>query len=335
MRKDYKTDILEELRNKNVPVTVHWELTNRCNENCIHCLRDTRRVKELPLREIKDILLQLKKEGCFVVTFSGGEPFLRKDFSDILEFVRQHQFKIRILTNGTLINLKNIRLLNKIKPKLVQVSIYGATPKMHDSITRLKGSFAKSMNAVRLLEKYKIPFRIATMCLNKNFPELLELKKRGKSRKWNMLFDFQIFPTYLKKKAPIHLRTTDEQIAFARRKKILTWPCDLKPQDRKKRSPISLFNYTPFISAQGDLHPSVLMRIKLGNLRKSSFHDIWHNSLKVKRLRRISEKQFDCFYCKYYTSCCRVPEMAYLEQGNFLVKAKEICRINRIVQEPE
>jgi len=332
MKRDRKVDILKELRNKNVPVDVHWELTNRCNENCIHCLRDNRKVRELTLKEIKDIMLQLKKEGCFTLTFSGGEPFLRKDFRDILEFAYQQQFKVKILTNGTLINQKYIGLLKKIKPIFIQLSLYGASSQMHDSITQVKGSFKKTMKAIRLLEEHQITVKIMVMCLNRNFPELLALKRMAKKRKWNIVFDFQIFPTYLKKKAPIHLRTTDEQIAFARRKKILTWPCDLKPQDRKKRPPVSLFNYTPSISVQGDLHPSVLMRIKLGNLRKSSFHDIWHNSAKVRRLRSISEKQFDCFYCKYYTFCCRVPEMAYLEQGNFLVKSKEICRINNLVQ---
>ncbi|MDP3143555.1 MAG: radical SAM protein [Candidatus Omnitrophota bacterium] len=334
MKRNHKTDLVRELKNRNIPVEAQWELTNRCNENCIHCLRDKRKVRELTLSEIKDIILQLKGEGCLTLSFSGGEPFLRKDFPKILEFANQHNFRIRILSNGLLIDSKVVKFLKKIsRIQFVQISLYGATSQMHDSITRVNGSFKKTMKTIRILDKHKVPFRISAMSFNKNFPELFRMKKMGKKQGWKIIFDFQIFPSFMGSSEPISLRADDEQLRLARKKKLLTWPCDVKPKDRKERTPINLFNFSPCISAEGTVYPSVLLRIKLGSLRRRSFHDIWRNSAKIKWLRNFSEKDFDCYRCMYYNSCCRMPEMAYLEQGDFLVKAKEICRMNKIAQQ--
>jgi len=272
MKKQLNTDIVQILEKKKVPVNIHWIITNRCNERCIHCLRDNRKVKELSLEQIKNIILHLKQEGCFNLAFSGGEPFIRKDFMEILAFSRKEQFAVSVLSNGTLLNEKKIRLLKKIRPQSVQLSLYGATAKMHDSITGAKGSFVKTINAIRLLKKYKIPFGLVGMGLNKNFSELFQLKEMARKNHWSIFFDFTIFPAYTGSLHPLNLRASDEQLRIARQRKLLRWRSDLPVKQRDTKSPITVFEHIPAITAEGDVLPTLLTRIKLGNLRQRSFH---------------------------------------------------------------
>ncbi len=72
-----------------VPLSAHLDLTWRCNERCIHCYLDHNDHGELTTAEVKDILEQLAAAGTFFLILSGGEPLLRKDFFEIVEYARR------------------------------------------------------------------------------------------------------------------------------------------------------------------------------------------------------------------------------------------------------
>ncbi|MFH1381236.1 MAG: radical SAM protein, partial [Candidatus Omnitrophota bacterium] len=92
-------------RNSKFPLKAMFELTYRCNFRCVHCyVAADKKKKELGIEEVKVILDQLKKAGCFHVGFTGGELFLRKDIFKILNYAKQSGFRISILTNGFLID---------------------------------------------------------------------------------------------------------------------------------------------------------------------------------------------------------------------------------------
>jgi len=318
------------------PISVQWELTNKCNLDCIHCLRDKRDVKELNTDEVKDIITQLKKENCLGLTFTGGELFLRKDVFDIIEFARQSQFRVIILTNGTLLNEDKIKRLKRLNITIIQVSLHGITPSMHDSITQVKGSFAKTMNAISLFRKYKIPFRVATMALNKNFDQLKALKRLAHKQKWEIIIDFSLAPTFLREKYPLNLRTADKQVRQAYKQRILKWPNRQKSRGSKSKRRIHINSaklYSSYISAHGDVYASIYFRKTLGNLRKQSLNHIWHHSKTLNWMRNLKKEEFDCYNCKYYNSCCWCAHAGYLEQGDIRKAPKQMCRINRIVRE--
>ncbi|MDP2939182.1 MAG: radical SAM protein [Candidatus Omnitrophota bacterium] len=325
--------LINKVEKANMPFNVEWELTNRCNLDCLHCLRDRRTDNELSTEEIKDIFLQLRKENCFNLTFTGGEAFLRKDLFEILHFAKKLEFAISVYSNGTLLNEKDIKLLKKLNLAAVQISLYGATKEVHDSITRVRGSFDKTMSAIRLLKKHKVPFSIVTMAFNRNFSELRQIRKMAKQNKWDILFDFVIYPALQGDNSPLCLRTTSEQLGLAFKYKLSSWR-----EDRvgmfKKAPPIGFKSLSGLhLSSAGKVYPSVLLRIEIGDLRKDTFHNIWHNSPKLKWLRSLVKEDFECFHCKWYNDCCWKIEMAYLEQGDLFTAPKEICRINRIFHE--
>jgi len=163
---------------------IQWHPTERCNWHCKHCYRESRFVKELDFKSLKDILRQcLQLLNAINITgprvhmnICGGEPFLRKDLFKLLTLIDKHKdlFRVQILTNGSLItdeiskDLKKIRTLSPI-----QVSLEGLQD-TNDEV-RGKGSFEKVVKAINLLKKNNIPTRVSLTLTRKNLPEIEKL----------------------------------------------------------------------------------------------------------------------------------------------------------------
>lgn len=87
------SNLLEEVTDKaerlNIPLSVQLDLTYRCNERCVHCYLDHQDYGEMTTAEIKHLLEEMAEAGVFILTLSGGEIMLRKDFFEILEYARR------------------------------------------------------------------------------------------------------------------------------------------------------------------------------------------------------------------------------------------------------
>ncbi|UCE33158.1 MAG: radical SAM protein, partial [Deltaproteobacteria bacterium] len=146
-----KTETLPRL-----PFRGNLDLTYRCNNNCRHCwvripARSPERHRELSLDEIKDIVDEARKMGCRHWRISGGEPMLRPDFAEILDYVTSKAGSYSLNTNGTLITPEIARLMRRKGAKMVV--LYGATAEVHDHITRNPGSFEALMQGVAYLKE--------------------------------------------------------------------------------------------------------------------------------------------------------------------------------------
>src|SRR3989442_15353152 len=86
-----------------VPISVHLDVTYRCNERCVHCYLDHDDHGEMTTAEIKGVLEQLADAGVFFLTFSGGEVFMRRAFLERGEDARQLQFNVQVKTKAVLI----------------------------------------------------------------------------------------------------------------------------------------------------------------------------------------------------------------------------------------
>ena len=86
-----------------VPMSVHFDITYRCNERCVHCYLDHDDHGEMTTAEIKRVLDELADAGTFFLTFSGGEVLMRRDFFELLEYARSLMFAVRIKTNAVMI----------------------------------------------------------------------------------------------------------------------------------------------------------------------------------------------------------------------------------------
>lgn len=146
------------------PVSVFWDITSECNLRCAHCYHLDGQIheNELSTEEIKRVLEELLAFGVEIVTFSGGEPLLRKDFLEIVGHAGSIGFKsVTIATNGTLIDRGIARLL-KLENLNVQVSIDGDLAEIHDSIRGVKGAFDQAIKGIKLLQEEGINVSVCT-----------------------------------------------------------------------------------------------------------------------------------------------------------------------------
>jgi len=314
-----------KFRRNNVPVHFSISLTNKCNLKCIHCLRLKESKNEISTAQVKDFLTQLSREGCLCVTLTGAEPFMRKDFFEIAGFARKLGFALRILSNGTSIDKRTVQRLKKLSCEL-RITLYGITARTHDSITGVKGSFDKTIKGFELLEKAKISFDIAVVVLRNNFFEIESLQRELKKRKWEFRNDFVIYPSLDGSLDPLGLRITNEQLASAIKKRLIDARDGTTTHNDKKKALSDAARLNGYISSKGKVYPSFFLKTEIGDLKKNSLHDIWHNSPVVRKLRELPLTKVPCARCAHRRTCNRDLGLIENKAGRITV-ATEWCRI--------
>ncbi len=172
------------------PVMVSWEITKSCNLNCSHCASQLMDGRELDTEEALCLIDHLHECGVFILSFSGGEPFLRPDLFTLLGRARERGIEIGITTNGTLLDENTVQRLGLLTPFNIHISIDGIGD-VHDSFRNRKGVFESSVRSLKLLQKYKIPCGITTSVTKRNFHDLDNIKefvKQSNIRSWEIFF---------------------------------------------------------------------------------------------------------------------------------------------------
>lgn len=156
-----------------------WEITSKCNMKCIHCGSDCNsfeKGKELTTAECLAVVEDLTSLGCKIVFLSGGEPLLRKDLGTILSAIVMSGMKLAFVSNGYLLNENTIDLISQYRPLAYGISIDAADSYLHDYIRGIKGSFQHVKDAIKLLQKHKIPPSIVTTLHKLNYNQLHKIR---------------------------------------------------------------------------------------------------------------------------------------------------------------
>lgn len=168
--------------------TLDMELTERCNLNCIHCYinqpadNDSIKKQEISTETIKAVLSEAAALGCLSVRFTGGEPLLREDFSEIYLFSRKLGLKVRLFTNATLVTPNLVEIFGRIPPlEKIEITVYGMKKNSCEAVTRTPGSFKAAFDGIHLLRCHHIPFELKTAVLPPNQHELLEFEALANS----------------------------------------------------------------------------------------------------------------------------------------------------------
>lgn len=153
-----------------------WNITEKCNLNCMHCSEKKHSFgEELSTEEALDLAGQIGGLGVEWVTFTGGEPFCREDWDKIALRLWEQGVKVEIISNGTFVDEALIGKLKKSHVRHVALSVDG-TKEVHDRI-REKGVFAQCGNAFGLLKKAGISRAAVTTLMKHNLGELKTLKE--------------------------------------------------------------------------------------------------------------------------------------------------------------
>ena len=306
-----------------VPLSVQLDLTYRCNERCIHCYLDHDDHGEMTTAEIKGVLRQIADAGVFFLTLSGGEVLVRRDFFEIVEYGRSLLFNIKVKTNGVLITKASAHRLAELGVEDIQLSVYSHIAAVHDGITKLPGSFARTVNAIVLLQSAGIKVTIANILMCQNVADHDGVRRLAHEIGAHYTVDPTITPMMDGDRSVLQHRISGHQLAGIFRNPDLVGnveefcapPLPLD-DDVRDGLPCSAGHTACYISPYGDVFPCVQFPLPCGNVKRERFIDIWQNSAQLQEVRSIRGRDLTtCSSCSHLGSCTRCPGLAYLE-GN-------------------
>jgi radical SAM protein with 4Fe4S-binding SPASM domain len=133
------------------PIRMDLALTFRCQNDCVHCYTGgPHETPELTTEQWKKIIDKLKNIGIFLLTFTGGEPTLREDLPELLKYAQEKGAVTGLITNGRRLKDKNyVQKLVDAGLDFVQVTLESHDSKVHDQITRVKGSWKETVEGIK------------------------------------------------------------------------------------------------------------------------------------------------------------------------------------------
>jgi len=139
-------------RGLDAPICLTWELTYACNLACVHCLSSSgkRDPRELSTEQCKAIIDELERMQVFYVNIGGGEPTVRPDFWELVDYATEHHVGVKFSTNGVRITAEVAERLAASDYVDVQISLDGATAEVNDAV-RGAGSFDMAIRALENL----------------------------------------------------------------------------------------------------------------------------------------------------------------------------------------
>ncbi len=345
-----ETPVMDRLIRRTVeqhlPLNVHFDLTYRCNERCVHCYLDHDDYGEVTTAEVKAVLDQLAAAGTLFLTFSGGEIFLRKDFFELLEYARQLHFDVSLKTNALLVTAERAARLRALGVRRIQISIYSADPAVHDAITKVRGSFERSLRAIRFLQTQGLQVKIACPLMKQNLTAFRSVQQLAEELGVPYILDLTITPKMDGDMGLLALRNTGHDLLPVLQDPVLN-PRVKGDQEVMQSAPAvgsavssglesSAYEDIPcsaghnscYISPYGDVYPCVQMPLPTGNLRQQGFEEVWYGSGEMRRVRSVRESQLPvCSTCSIRQYCERCPGLAQMEGGDLLGAYERACEL--------
>jgi len=329
------------------------EVTERCNNNCIHCninrpLSDENaRRRELTASELKEILVAAVTLGCLDVRYTGGEPLVREDFEEIYLFTRRLGMRVYLFSNATLIDDHWADLLARVPPlEPIEITLYGMTRQSYEGVSRAPGTYEAAWAGVRRLQERNVPFIVKGTILPPNKHEREDFIEWAKSLPW--MDDKPSFTTYYDLRAR---RDSDRRNRLIKRLR-LTPAQGMKALGEDKESYKEEMREfcAKFIGPQGDKLYTCGAGIRSGtvdakgyfqpclatrnpehiyNLRDGSLRDaLTHFFPEMREIRAANPEYLRrCAVCFLKGLCEQCPAKSYMEHGTPDTPVEYLCDI--------
>lgn len=328
--------------------SVMLELTYRCSEKCIHCynIGATRNdeevshradIKELTLDDYKQIIDELYEHGLIKVCLSGGDPFSCSFVWNIIDYLYQKDIAIDIYTNGQLL-VNNVKKLAGYYPRLVGISIYSGKADVHDAITRIKGSWEKSMEVVRQLTDLAVTTELKCCVMRPNVKSYWQVSEIAK--KYGAVAHFEISITDSiegDKCASKFLRLTPAMLEVVLRDdNIPLYVGQEAPNYGGQQKDLNVNacgagENTFCITPDGNLIPCCAFHLSFGNLKQQNLSEILANRKQLKEWQNLKLSDYEeCGrhnYCDYCNLCAG---NNHTEHGTPLKAGENNCYLAKI-----
>ena len=296
------------------PQKVYIHLTNICNQDCIYCYNKEHRVhksNDLTTAEIKKIIEEVKNLGGTEISFTGGEPLLRKDLEEILRFTFECGLKSYVITNGSVNDDKTVDTVARYV-NFINVSLDSAREYEHDTV-RGEGTWRKSVTFIeKLVARGRNDVFARAVVTKHNIDNILEYPAFVKSlgcalapisvylpnsideiEKYDLLPDMDRYWDVI--------QTYDELLTSEFEK------TNFLDEYFENNTNCGMGNGIISIDSNGDVYPCQSLhfdKFKAGNIKDSSLTEVGNNSPQLKMIRdwRIIDVT-DCAICSYAKVC--------------------------------
>ena len=320
------------------PVNVTWEITLRCNLRCVHCLSSSGDASggELTTAECMKLIDDMTALKVFQVNIGGGEPFIREDFLDLLDYCHGKGLVTCVSTNGSVIDNGIAKGLSAMNMLYLQVSLDGADEDTNDRI-RGKGTYKRVLSAIEALKANRVKFSINTVLTRTNFEQLETL--RAMAGEYGAELRVSRFrPSGRGKSSKAALGPSADQLEYfaewlERHELVKTGDSFFcLTSDHRRHKGLDMCGaakMTCCVSPEGNVYPCAFLQetpFLSGNLRQESFKEIWDNSGVLNQFRNIDVKS--CVEC-YRFDVCRggCPAVAYHTYNDINMPDPE-CLVN-------
>lgn len=332
------------------PVVV-WNVGRRCNLRCVHCYSQSKNIEypdEITTKEAKGLLDDLAQFGAPVILFSGGEPLLRKDLSELIAYAREKGLRAVISTNGTLITREKAEELKKLGLSYVGISLDGLK-ETNDRFRGVQGAFDAALLGIRncLEAEIKVGLRFTINKRNADdIPGIFDLIEEENiprvcfyhlvySGRGSNLINEDLNHDETKRVVDLIMDRTKALHDHGKKIEVLTVDnhadgpyvyLRLLKEDPKRAEEVyellkmnegnSTGKGIGCVSWDGDVHPDQFWRqYVLGNIRERRFSEIWtdtSNEFLVKLKDKKNYIKGRCANCKWLDIC----------GGNFRARAE-------------
>lgn len=317
----------------NLPAELHMDLTDRCNEACVHCYIPKGGGMTMPTELALKVLREFREMEGLSVYFSGGECMLHPDFAVILREAKRLGLNIIVMSNLTLCDASMVELLKEIDPQFVNVSLYSMKAGEHDAITQVSGSWAKTMTAIRSLKDAGVHVRLATPILRQNKSAVEELQKFAAEMKMHDVIECDIIGrTNHDCSNQCHALDLNEAEEVIRRyrqsfchEKLDALRCEAEARV------CEVGDFKLNVNAHGDYYPCDGGHgLFLGNAAVDTLSDVWRGE-KLNTLRRLKNRDFPkCVGCADRPWCKVCVMRNFNETGDMFSPAPARCALTAI-----
>lgn len=159
---------------KYVPETLSLEITRQCKCQCEHCVVSGGE-GELSIEQIKNVIDQALELGVCIVTFTEGDPLLRREIFELVRYVDKQKAIVNLFTPGTELDMAKANKLKEAGLHNLLISIYSVDPEKHDRVRRLEGSHSMAIAAIKTALKAGLLVTMSTHISSDRMQELPKL----------------------------------------------------------------------------------------------------------------------------------------------------------------
>ncbi|MCL2358503.1 MAG: radical SAM protein [Candidatus Bathyarchaeota archaeon] len=319
-----------------VPLVMSWNVTRECNLKCSHCYLNADEKKlsnELSTQEGKQLMDQIHEVSRPLLVLSGGEPMLRPDIFELIEYGAKKGIKMGLGSNGYLIDDAVAKKLKTSGIATVSISLDSHISAQHDEFRGVDNAWERAVNACKSLRKNNVLVQVNTTLTHENYNQIDDIMSLAESIGVENFHLFFLVPTGRGTKLTDISPQKYENMITTTFAKVHRHRLNVRPScapqfmriaqgmnmDMRQwiRGCIAGMYYCR-IYPNGDVTPCPYMPIKLGNVREQSFKDIWFNSEIFKNLRNPNCLKGKCGACEYKIQCGGCRARAYGLSSDFI-----------------